>query len=325
MEWIELEIKTTSAGIEMLESALTYWGYEGFVTEDSSEFEGFLEANRDYWDYVDEELESKMRNVSRILLYLEDNAAVHDRVAELRGQLQSLKAAYPELELGTLDLGFTTIRDEDWANSWKQYYKPISIGEKLMIVPEWLNPENPEQRITVRLDPGLIFGTGNHASTRMCLCAAEQAVAAGDKILDLGSGSGILSIASLQLGASYAVGIDIDPKAEKIARENAAFNGIGSDRFRAETGNVLDGGDTSARISLPDGYDIVFANIVADVIIPLSTAVPQFLKQDGLFICSGILNTRLDEVTAALEAVGLEIRSSRMEEDWCCLTAALRN
>lgn len=207
--------------------------------------------------------------------------------------------------------------------NWKQYYRPISIGKRLLIVPQWLHPENPEERIPVRLDPGMIFGTGSHASTRMCLQELERLVRGGEQVLDLGSGSGILSIAALLLGASSAVGVDIDPKAEDIARENAAFNGIGPDRFTAVTGNVLNDGNLIEQLR-EDGKDLVLANIVADVIIPLSSRVPQLLRQDGMFICSGVLNTRLKEVLRALQKAGLTVEATNLEDDWCQITATRR-
>ena len=187
-------------------------------------------------------------------------------------------------------------------------------------MPEWLTPENEEQRIPVLLDPGMIFGTGAHASTQMCLRALEDAIHGGERVIDLGSGSGILSIAALLLGANTATGVDIDPKAEDIARENAALNGLTAPRFNAVTGNVI--GDRAMMESLSQGgYDIVLANIVADVIIPLSAVVPHFLRPQGLFICSGILNTRLEEVKAALSAAGLTVTHQEMQDDWCCLSA----
>ena len=186
-------------------------------------------------------------------------------------------------------------------------------------MPEWLHPENPEQRVEVLLDPGMIFGTGAHASTQMCMRELEHTVHGGERVLDLGSGSGILSITALLLGAKTATGVDIDPKAEDIARENAAINGLHDDRFRAVTGDVI--GDKAMMERLGSGYDIVLANIVADVIIPLSPIVPRFLTDEGVFICSGILDVRFDEVAAAIERAGMTIVSSDRQEDWRRITA----
>ena len=321
MEWIELTIKTTSAAIDLVCDRLTVLGYDSFIIDDQEDFHQFLEQNRQYWDYVDEDLEQKMRGLSQIRLYLEDSAAAPEQISVLRDQLQSLRAQYPGTDFGSLDVQLANVRDEDWENNWKQYYQPLAIGEKLLVVPEWLNPENPENRVVVLLDPGMIFGTGAHASTQMCMRELERAIQGGERVLDLGSGSGILSITAILLGASHATGVDIDPKAEDIARQNAAINQIFSDRFTAVTGDVI--GDKAMMDRLEAHYDVVLANIVADVIIPLAPVVPHFLSEDSIVICSGILNTRLPEVLNALEAAGLQILSTEQQEDWCRVTAAL--
>ena len=322
MQWLELTIKTTSSAIEILADRLTALGYDSFIIDDQSEFEDFLENNRQYWDYVDEELEKQMSGLSQIRLYLEDGPGASDAISDLRAQMELLKQQFPGQDLGSLQVELANLKDEDWENNWKQYYQPLAIGEKLLVVPQWLDPENPEGRIPVRLDPGMIFGTGAHASTQMCMIALEQAIHGGERVIDLGSGSGILSIAALLLGAATATGVDIDPKAEDIARENAAINRLYSDRFQAVTGDVI--GDPSMMKQLSEGgYDLVLANIVADVIIPLSPVVPHFLRPNSLFICSGILNVRLEEVKAAIEAAGMHILAVNTMDDWCQITARI--
>ena len=320
MEWLEVPIKTISPAIDLLGARLTAIGYDSFIIDDSEDFSEFLKDNTQYWDYVDEDLARKMQNVSQIRLYLPHDAQAPEQIAQLKSELEVFRAQNPDTDLGSLEVSLQNLQEEDWEESWKQYYQPIPIGEKLLIVPQWLSPENPEHRIPVVLDPGMIFGTGAHASTQMCLRALEQTIHGGERVIDLGSGSGILSIAALLLGAQEATGVDIDPKAEDIARENAALNGLAAPKFRAVTGNVI--GDKAMMESLSEGgYDVVLANIVADVIIPLSAVVPHFLRPDGVFICSGILNTRLPEVERAIEAAGLTITQREMQEDWCRLTA----
>lgn len=320
MEWLEVTIKTISPAIDLLGARLTAIGYDSFIIDDSEDFSEFLKDNTQYWDYVDEDLARKMQNVSQIRLYLPHDAQAPEQIAQLKSELEVFRAQNPDTDLGSLEVSLQNLQEEDWEESWKQYYQPIPIGEKLLIVPQWLSPENPEHRIPVVLDPGMIFGTGAHASTQMCLRALEQTIHGGERVIDLGSGSGILSIAALLLGAQEATGVDIDPKAEDIARENAALNGLAAPKFRAVTGNVI--GDKAMMESLSEGgYDVVLANIVADVIIPLSAVVPHFLRPDGVFICSGILNTRLPEVERAIEAAGLTITQREMQEDWCRLTA----
>ncbi|MDO4845652.1 MAG: 50S ribosomal protein L11 methyltransferase [Oscillospiraceae bacterium] len=319
MQWLELTIQTRSEGLDALTARLTALGYDSFIIDDEQDFLQFLEQNRAYWDYVDESLAASMRGVSRVRLYLEDQPGSREEIASLRAELDRLRGEKGGESLGTLEVTVRTVADEDWANSWKQYYQPLAVGKKLLIIPQWLEAENPEGRVTILLDPGLIFGTGAHASTQMCLRALEERIRGGEQVLDLGSGSGILSIAALRLGAKSAVGVDIDPIAEDIARENAALNSLGPDRFTARTGDVLS--DTELLNSLGNNNDVVLANIVADVIIPLSAAVPKLLGQDGLFLCSGILNTRLDEVRAALRKNGLTVTHAWQQNDWCCLAA----
>ncbi len=323
MEWLEVSIQTTSSAIDLLAARLTAIGYDSFIVDDTADFQSFLEDNAQYWDYVDEDLANRMAAVSQIRLYIENNAQTPQRIDDLKNDLMRFRDQNPNRELGSLDLSLENLQDEDWENNWKQYYQPIPIGERLLIVPEWLHPENPEQRIPVVLDPGMIFGTGAHASTQMCLRALETQIQGGERVIDLGSGSGILSIAALLLGADTATGVDIDPKAEDIARENAGLNGLTGPRFTAVTGNVI-GNEVMMKQLSREPYDVVLANIVADVIIPLSAVVPNFLKPDGVFICSGILNTRLAEVAGALDAAGLNIIAQEEENDWCCLSAKLK-
>ncbi len=320
MQWLELTIQTSSRGIDLVAERLTVLGYDSFIIDDQEDFQTFLEQNHQYWDYVDEELAKQMEGLSQIRLFIEDGPSAIETVGDLKDEMRALKAQYANLDLGTLEIGLANLKDEDWENNWKQYYQPLPIGKKLLVVPQWLNPENEEGRLPVLLDPGMIFGTGAHASTQMCMMALEDSISGGETIIDLGSGSGILSITALLLGAKTAVGVDIDPKAEDIARENAAINGLLSDRFTAVTGDVICDRAMMEHLA-GDGYDIVLANIVADVIIPLARVVPHFVKPGGLFICSGILEQRLPEVEQAITSAGLTIQSVRKIEDWCQITA----
>ena len=302
MQWIEAAVETKSEEIDAVCAALAELGAGGMVVEDEADFQRFLEQNHQYWDYVDDELADKFRGVSRVQFYLADDD-------EGRALLETIRAGL-DREIKT-----AIVADSDWENNWRQYYEPIEIGEKLVVVPEWLEaPEGP--RIPLRLDPGLIFGTGSHATTRMCLAALEGLSGAGKTVLDLGCGSGILAIGALLLGCERAVGCDIDPKAPDVAESNAALNGIGADRFRVYAGDVLS--DASMRAMLGTDFDIVTANIVSDVIIPLSSMVRPFLKPGGSFLCSGIIEGRQDEVADALVKNGFAIEAHYNEEDWHC-------
>ena len=305
MKWIEAAVATKSEEIDAVCEQLAALGAGGMVVEDEADFQAFLANNHQYWDYVDDELESKFRGVSRVKFYLSDDD-------EGRALLETIRTGIGR------EITTAYVQDSDWENNWRQYYQPIEIGEKLVVVPEWL--ETPDDgRIPLRLDPGLIFGTGSHATTRMCLAALEHYAAPGKRVLDLGCGSGILGIGALLLGCDSVAGCDIDPKAPEVAEANAALNGLHADRFRVCAGDVL--ADAPMRASLGAGYDLVLANIVSDVIIPLSGIVGEFLAPDGVFLCSGIIEGRQDEVAAALRRNGFAILEHFNEEEWHCYVA----
>ena len=222
--------------------------------------------------------------------------------------LEEIKNAGLEFETNVVD-------DADWENNWKQYYKPLEIGDRLSVVPEWEETELIG-RVPLRLDPGLMFGTGSHATTRMCLEALQNFGLEGKRVLDLGCGSGILGIGALVLGAGSCVGCDIDPKAPDVVMDNAALNGIGADRLKVYAGDII--GDATLRRSLGSGYDIVLANIVSDVIIPLAPLVRPFMAQGAVFITSGIIDGRESDVATALRSAGFEIKKHLHEEEWHC-------
>ena len=310
MAWLEITIDTASEQIERIATALTAKGFSDLVIEDQTEFEEFLDQNRAYWDYIDEELEQKLQGLSHIKLYLEDTdlssmARLEKTVAELN-----------------LTMNVAAMPDVDWEESWKDNYPPQLLGEKMIVLPYWLADSDDSGRIPIILDPGLTFGTGAHPSTQMVMETMEETVKEGDYCLDLGSGSGILSIAALRLGANCATGVDIDPKAEDIARENAAYNGFASPEFTALTGNVTEDKTLMAKLAEKQ-YDVLLVNIVADVIIALSPVLPKFMTEKTTLICSGILDVRLNDVIAALTAAGLTVTQVKQKEDWRCVTAKL--
>ena len=307
MAWLEFTVETTPRSIDSVVTALSARGFSDLVIEDQSEFETFLEENRAYWDYIDEGLQKKLEGLSRIKLYLEDT--------DDNGR-KRLDAAVNELGL---TMTAAPLPETDWEESWKDNYPPQEIGERIVVLPYWL-AEEPTHRLKVILDPGLTFGTGAHPSTQMVMEVMEDVVKPDFHCLDLGSGSGILSIAALRLGAESAIGIDIDPKAEDIARENAAYNGFTAPAFTALTGNVTE--DTALMDTLAAGrYDLVLVNIVADVIIGLAPVLPRFFSDRSTLICSGILDTRLSDVLEALTAAGLTVTATKAKDDWRCVTA----
>ena len=302
MKWIEATVRSSSGELDALCAKLEALGVEGLCIEDEQDFQQFLENNQQYWDFVDDDLQQRYKGLSQVRFYLQDDEAGQQKLKEIRGALN-------------MEVGEKRVADEDWENNWKQYYEPIPIGKRLMVVPEWMDPEL-EGRKALRLDPGLTFGTGSHATTRMCLEVLDELDLGGKRVLDLGCGSGILGIGALLLGASQVVACDIDPNARQAAEGNAALSGVGGERFTFYAGDLL--GDESLRRTLGEAYDLVLANIVADVIEPLSAFVRRFMKAGALFVCSGIIDHRAEGVEATLTANGLHILRHLHEEEWHC-------
>ena len=306
--WLEVTLETTAPELDALCARLTMNGAVGLVIEDEEDFKSFLEQNRQYWDYVDDGLLERMRGAARVKFYVTDDP---DGQAQLRRWLAGVEAPYTTSRL----------RENDWATSWQKYYKPLAVGKRLYIVPEWERGEPaPEGRTALYLNPGLTFGTGSHASTRLCLEWLEEFVRPGGRVLDLGCGSGILSVAALLLGAETALGVDIDPKAVDVAYENAALNGLGRDRCTFLAGDILTDGSLGAELAR-EPWDLGLAHIVADVIIPLSARAEELLAPGGAFLCSGIIDTRAREVETALEGNGLRILSRKERDGWVALAA----
>ena len=311
MDWLELKIDTSHAGLDAVTDMLEQQGVTGVMIDDEADFQSFLENNRQYWDYVDDDLLAQKKGVSRVTFYLERNEDAYGTVAAVRMAMSALKKDHPEY--APLLLTMADVADEDWENNWKQFYKPMEIGSRLLVVPEWEEAADPT-RVKLVLNPGLTFGTGSHATTRLCLQALDTHIHGSERVLDLGCGSGILSIAALRLGAESAFACDIDEKCVDVAYENAALNGIGKDRYTVRWGNVLT--DAALRQEMGAGYDIVVANIVADVIMGLSPHVRPFLKPGGLFLCSGIIDERAAEVLEKLKADGWDVFEQRSSEGW---------
>ena len=305
MDWLELKIDTSPAGIDPVTEMLEEQGVTGVIIDDQRDFQDFMAHNQAYWDYVDEELVKEKENLCRVTFYVENAPAGYSAIAAIRMAMHAMKQKHPEY--APLLLTMENVKDEDWENNWKQFYKPMEIGERLLVIPAW-EQADPKGRVTLTLNPGLTFGTGSHATTRLCLTALESRIHGGERVLDLGCGSGILSIAALRLGAKSAFACDIDEKCVDVAYENAALNGIGKDRLTVRQGDATKEGPL--RDAIGTGYDVVVANIVADVIISLAPQVRHFLKEDGWFLTSGIIDDRADEVAAALTAAGWNIVES---------------
>ncbi len=314
MTYWELTVGTTAQTVEKIGEELTRAGFSDLLVEDQQELEGFLEHNRAYWDYIDESLQEHLHQLSQIKLYVEENDQKSlDKIAAL------LEALRQTGEYGELPLKKELLPETDWEESWKENYPPQPVGETLTVLPYWLSQE-ADGRLPVILDPGLTFGTGAHPSTQMVMEAMEKLPLQGARCLDLGSGSGILSITALRLGARTAVGVDIDPKAQDIAAQNAAYNGFSAPKFSALTGNVTADKKLMTRLA-GETYDLVLVNIVADVIIGLAPVLPNFLGEKTVLLLSGILDSRLEDVQRALKEAGIRVTAQWGREEWRCLQA----
>ncbi len=316
--WIQAVIYTTQEGIEPVSGRLYQLGITGIEIEDETDFKTFLEENRASWDYVDDELLAAKHCETNIKIYVTDTVEGKEMLGEVKQTLSELSALDAEGVFGSLRMELSGMDEEDWANNWKQYFKPLLVGEKILVLPEWETLEKETDRTVFVINPGMSFGTGSHHTTRLCLERLEQYIKPGMEILDLGCGSGILSAVSILLGAASATAVDIDPNAAKIARENAEKNGICEAQYRVFAGNVLEDEALIAKIS-DRKYDLILANIVADVIIALAPAISPLLKEDGVYITSGIITDRGSEVLARYEQEPLKLLNKAQSGDWLAL------
>ena len=319
MKWMEVTVFTTEQGLDAVCARLDMLGINQVMIEQGRDsIEEFLRNTARYWDYADMDalVASEEPCVKAYIADVADNRATVKAIEESFDELKRMDVG---IDLGSLNIVVRLTDDEDWENNWKIYYKPLEIGERLLIRPSWEQAKDTG-RTVLSLDPGMAFGTGSHHTTRMCLEFLGKTVKDGDDMIDLGCGSGILSIGALLLGAKQALAVDIDPIAEKIAYENAAMNDIYNDRYTVLIGDVLS--DTALQDRLCEKkYDVVAANIVASVIIELTKMVPRIIKPEGVYIMSGIIGDRLDEVLAALDENGFEVLEVREGDDWRAVMA----
>lgn len=324
MNWVELIITTTAAGVDVIYARLDALGISQIeIRQGREELKGLLEETSKYWDFADLD-EIGAQNETSVVAYwadLPENRALLEAVS---AGIKELRSADLGIDLGSLTLDHKLVSEEDWANNWKAYYKPIESGARLLIRPSWEEPVNPQGRIVLLLDPGMAFGTGNHHTTRMCLEFIEAYITDGARMLDIGCGSGILAIAGLLLGAKEAVGIDIDPAASRVAVENAALNGLRTPDITFETGDILADHKRAEKWAKAP-FDLITANIVAGVIIPLLPMIPKMLKMDGYFIASGIIADRAAQVEAAVKDSGLRLVNVVQSGDWFAMLAQKAN
>ena len=302
MDWTEVKIYIptdhTDEAAAIANMAVPY----GIYIEDYSDLEqGAREIA--HIDLIDEDLLARDRATSIIHLYIDPQDNPPEAVAFLRERLTAAAIPY--------EVDAETVREEDWANNWKKYFKPLPVGEKLLICPSWETADNPDGRKLLSIDPGMAFGTGGHDTTRLVLETLERHITDGCDFLDIGCGSGILSIAACLLGAGSALGVDIDALAVRTAKENGELNGLTEPKYTILKGDLAK--DVSGK------YPVIAANIVADAIIALSPAVPALLADGGVYITSGIIDTREQDVLAALEKCGFTVVERHEHGGWLCL------
>ena len=319
--FIQIDIYTSSAAIDGITGALTDYGINGFIIQDSGDFEDFLADKNANWDYVDDSLMGLKNAEPRITVYVHENAQGAEMLASIRNLVQGYADNNSDGFYGNIRMELTNVKEEDWANNWKKYYKPFRIGNSLVIKPSWEKVEPKTGDKILEIDPASTFGTGQHYTTKMVMETLEGLVNTGDKVLDLGCGSGILSIAALLFGAEKVTVCDIFENAVKTASENIEKNGFGKEHYTAFCGNIIDDEKLRGNIGeiSPDGYDIICANIVADVIIGMSGLFEEFAKSETKLVVSGIIDERVDEVRQALAENGWKEISSKNEEGWNCI------
>ena len=311
MDWLEVTVRTNTAGADMISELLISAGAKGTSIEDR--FDAFSEpTDATQWDLIDPSVIEKMDEDTLVHAYFPAETTSRETIESLRARLAALTPEWLGFDAGKRELEIANVREEDWAENWKKYYKPFRVGRHLVVRPVWEKYEPQAGDKIISIDPGMAFGNGTHETTSMCLGLVEDYIKPGYEVLDVGTGSGILAIASVLMGAQSALGVDLDPVAVRVANENIERNGL-SDRVHAQVGDLVKGIDTQA--------DVVFANIIADAVIMLSRAVRAHMKPGGVFICSGIILEREQEVLDALSEAGFTVDRIEHRGEWSAIAA----
>lgn len=311
MEWFEINIETTHEATEAIGGVLISCGVSCWAINDKSDLTEFMENNRELWDYVDESLLNGGSSV-KVQVYLPDNQQGRDTLVMLKDAIRQYKLSESELDTGSLEITVGSVNEEDWANTWKKYFHPLEIGNRLTVRPSWEEYDNRDERTVLTIDPGSAFGTGGHATTKLCLETLDSIDCSGKQVLDVGCGSGILAVASLLFGAEHALGVDIDLNSVNVAIATAKENNV-LDRCEFRQADLVAG--------VNGKYDIITANIVADIVIRLTPSIPELLAADGVYIVSGIIDERRQDVEDCLIKYGFKIEKVRAQDGWVAIAA----
>ena len=310
MKWTEVLIKVDPQAVEAVTDILYGLGAQGVAIDEPVDVERLREDEL-YWDYIDEKLLENDTEETKIMAYFsEEETNLPEKIAAIKEKIRNLTEFGLSIGSGTVEL--SNVNQEDWESAWKQYFKPVHVTDRIVVKPEWEEYSPQEGEIVIEIDPGMAFGTGTHETTSMCINQIEKNLKAGDRVIDIGSGSGILSMAAVLLGAEKATGVDLDPVAGRVALENVELNNL-QDKIEILHGNLTD--------VIREKADIVVANIMADIILILLEDVREFIKDDGLFISSGIIQEKRAAVEARLLEKNFSIVEVETKGEWCAITA----
>ena len=318
MNWLKIRIGVLKPGIDFVSDIFEQAGISSLEIEDNEEFLETLEQTKAGWNFIEDELFQEKSEACSVSGYVTDNQNGRKTLDFIENEINNYKKNTDINNYGSLDIFVSAINEDDWAHSWKKYFKPIPVGENILICPVWEEiPEEYKSRHIFKIDPGMSFGTGTHETTRLCVAALEKYIKRGDSVLDIGCGSGILSITAMILGAESAVAVDIDENCVRIAGDNAKTNFI-TQNYKVYAGDLLTDKKLREKISKAK-YNIILMNIVPGVIIPLLPLVKNLLAQGGTAILSGIIGIYSEDIENAVESYGLKIIGETSENDWRCV------
>ena len=319
MKYLEIGIETQRAGIELILTALMNLGITDAVVEDPADIDDLLKKEKGYeWDYIDDSVLELKNETPKVTVYLSDDADGHARAEAVCRAMRELKqqadrGVFGEaVDVGSLKTEVRCEDDSEWKDNWKAYFKPAKVSKSIVVKPTWELYEAKAGEKVIEIDPGMAFGTGTHETTSLCIRLLEDYLKPGEKVLDVGCGSGILSIAAALLGASEVLGVEIDPDAVAIAQENLALNHV-EQIASAQYGDLTKGIDFKA--------DVIVANLMADLVVMLSQDVAEHLLPGGRYISSGILTEKMPEVVDAMRALGFAVMEVREDGMWCAIAA----